>query len=114
MHFAENLRTFSIDNLAIDVYFKNLQIWRYPNGSNPFSLELAIPTTSSYVQPELTSVKSWVSTHLSHTSYFCMKRTLLSVIGYNDPLIHQPIVSSTTLTPKQRRHEPKNRFCVDT
>jgi hypothetical protein len=77
-------------------------------------LELAIRTTSSYVQPELRSVKRWVSTYLSHTSYFCTKRTLLSVIGYNDPLIHQPTVSSTTLIPKQRRHEPKNRFCVAT
>jgi hypothetical protein len=43
-----------------------------------------------------------------------MKRTLLSVIGYNDSLIHQPTVSSTTLIPKQRRQEPKNRFSVDT
>jgi hypothetical protein len=43
-----------------------------------------------------------------------MKRTLLCVMGCNDPLIHQPNVSSTNLIPKQRRHEPKNRFCVDT
>jgi hypothetical protein len=114
VHFSENFRAFSVDSLAIDVYFKNLQIWRYPNGSNPFPLELAIPTTSSYVQPELTSVKRWVSTHLSHTSYFCTKRTLLPVVRHNDLLIHQLTVSSTTLIPKQRRHEPKNRFCVDT
>ena len=114
MDFPENFPTFSIDNLAIDVYLKNFQIWCCPNGSNPFSLELAIRTTSSYVQPELTSVKRWVLTHLSHTSYFCMKRTLLCVMGCNDPLIHQPNVSSTNLIPKQRRHEPKNRFCVDT
>jgi hypothetical protein len=77
-------------------------------------LELAIPTTSSHVQPELTSVQRDVLTPLLHAKYLCTKRTLLAIAGHTDRLMHQLIVFSRTLIFKQSGHEPKNRLSVNT
>jgi len=77
-------------------------------------LELAIPTTSSHVQPELTSVQRDVLTPLLHAKYLCTKRTLLAIAGHTDRLMHQVIVFSRTLIFKQSGHEPRNRLFVDT
>jgi hypothetical protein len=77
-------------------------------------LELAIPTTSSHVQPELTSVERDVLTPLLHATYLCTKRTLLAIAGHTDALIHQLTVFSRMLIFKLSGHESRNRLSVDT
>jgi hypothetical protein len=77
-------------------------------------LELAIPTTSSHVQPELTFVERDVLTPLLHATYLWTKRTSLAIAGHSDALIQQLTVFSRTLIFKQSGREPRNRLSVDT
>jgi hypothetical protein len=64
-------------------------------------LELAIPTTSSHLEPELTSVERDVLTPLLHATHLCTKHPLLAIAGHTNALIHQPAVLSTMPIVKQ-------------
>jgi len=76
-------------------------------------VELAILTTSSSLQSELTSVERYLSTSLSHTARLWSRCTLLPIAGHTDPLIHQRTASSRTPILRPLGHEPKNRLRVD-